>query len=67
MVNNNCQAINSYQGDIVNYLCHDQAGMHTDAQFLIEKLQLEPHEEGGYFRVTYESKQQIEIPGYNGK
>lgn len=41
--------------------------MNQEAQFLIKKLDLVPHEEGGYFRVTYESKQQIEIPGYNGK
>lgn len=29
--------------------------MHTDAQYWIDHLQLSPHPEGGYYRVTYEA------------
>lgn len=41
--------------------------MTGDGQFLIDKLGLEKHEEGGYFKRTYESALQIELPGYDGK
>jgi uncharacterized protein len=34
--------------------------MYPEAQALIERLGLEPHPEGGYFRETYRSPQQLE-------
>ena len=40
-----------------------------DAQYWIEKLRLEPHPEGGYFRQTYRSELVIPheaVPGFGG-
>jgi len=40
-----------------------------DAKYWIDKLQLEPHPEGGYFRQTYKSEFVIgreALPGFNG-
>jgi predicted cupin superfamily sugar epimerase len=40
-----------------------------DAQYWIEKLQLAPHPEGGYFRQTYRSDMMIpreSLPGFSG-
>jgi uncharacterized protein len=36
--------------------------MHVEAQRLIERLELQPHPEGGYFRQTYRSSMTIETP-----
>ncbi|HVN18016.1 MAG TPA: cupin domain-containing protein [Dongiaceae bacterium] len=42
----------------------------TDARYWIEKLQLEPHPEGGYYRQTYRSEVMIPReslpPGFSG-
>jgi predicted cupin superfamily sugar epimerase len=37
-----------------------------DVKALIEKLQLKPHPEGGYYRETYRSGGKLSIPGYDG-
>lgn len=37
-----------------------------DVQLLIEKLELRPHPEGGYYRETYRSKEQITLKGFEG-
>lgn len=37
-----------------------------EAQLLIEKLQLQPHPEGGYYRETYRGKTSIDMPGFEG-
>src|SRR5438552_9465582 len=41
-----------------------------DARYWIEKLRLEPHPEGGYFRQTYRSEMVIAreaLPGFRGE
>lgn len=35
---------------------------HKDAGYWVEKLQLEPHPEGGYFRQTYKAKLLLPMP-----
>ncbi len=37
-----------------------------DVQLLIDKLDLKPHPEGGYFSETYRSKEKISLPGFEG-
>lgn len=37
-----------------------------DKQVLIDKLGLQPHPEGGYYRETYRSKEQVTLPGFEG-
>jgi predicted cupin superfamily sugar epimerase len=39
----------------------------SEAELLIRKLKLEPHKEGGYFKVTYESESFISLVGYDGQ
>ena len=45
--------------------------MKNSMKYLVEKLELEPHPEGGYFKETYRSSGEIEEghlpPGYEGK
>ena len=36
--------------------------MHTEAQAWIEKLQLQPHPEGGWYRESYRAETQVETP-----
>ena len=37
--------------------------MHPEAANWIERLRLQPHPEGGHFRETYRSTEQLELPG----
>lgn len=41
--------------------------MHKQASFLIKKLKLKPHPEGGYFRETYRSSENIPGNGLPGR
>ncbi len=43
--------------------CEDSEMSSHDAKYWIDRLQLEPHPEGGYFRQTYKSKLIIERSG----
>lgn len=36
------------------------------AEYLIQKLSLEEHPEGGYFSQTFKSDKQFDLPGYGG-
>ena len=37
-----------------------------NAELLIDRLDLAPHPEGGWFRQTYESKEKVDLPGFDG-
>lgn len=46
-----------------------QRAMTKDANYWVEKLRLEPHPEGGYFRQTYKAElvlPQAALPGFTG-
>lgn len=38
-----------------------------DARLLIDKLALQPHPEGGYYRETYRSKESSSLAGFDGQ